>query len=300
MFTAAVLSNPPLYQLHNADLSLEKLAEEYDRLAREEAQRWDEINRNGDIGYADVFERIADRHRDRIAVIEVSSNQSYTLTELDRAADRIAHWVHAHFDADRIGMNQVGMYDKNDFGFLAAVSGLAKAGRSAVLFNQREPPCGVARLAGRYGIDRILGNPVPGILSQEIPPLLKRDWSGRVPRTWRRSVDREGPVAIIFTSGTSGVEKPALFSHRRMIGAGLAWSLRTDMGDQDRCYITLPLCHGNALAVAFSSCLMVGASAVIRERFSVRDFLPDIRRFRCTTMIYVGELWRYLLAGSSD
>nr|VFK63653.1 MAG: fatty-acyl-CoA synthase/solute carrier family protein 27 (fatty acid transporter), member 2 [Candidatus Kentron sp. TC] len=80
-----------------------------------------------------------------------------------------------------------------------------------------------------------------------------------------------------------------------MIGAGLAWSLRTYMEGRDRCYITLPLCHGNALAVAFSACSMVGASAVIRKKFSARNFLPDIRRFQCTSMVYIGELWRYLL-----
>ena len=56
------------------------------------------------------------------------------------------------------------------------------------------------------------------------------------------------------------------------------------------------LCHGNALAVAFSSCLMAGATAVIREGFSVSNFLPDIRRFQCTSMVYIGELWRYLLS----
>nr|VFJ61369.1 MAG: fatty-acyl-CoA synthase [Candidatus Kentron sp. FW] len=287
--TTTFLSHPPLQRLRNANLSLEKLAREYARIAREETRLWDEINRNGEIGYADVFERIADRYRDRICIMEVGSGLSYTFTDLDRAADKIAHWVHGH-----VGADQVGIYDKNGFGFAAAVLGLAKVGKPAVLFNQREPPHGVARLAKRYGIDPILGNPVPGVLHQEIPPLLKRDWPGSVPRTWRRHVDREDPFAMIFTSGTTGVGKLALFNHRRMIGAGLAWSLRTYMGPRDRCYITLPLCHGNALAVAFSSCLMAGASTVIRERFSVRDFLPDIRRFRCTSMVYIGELWRYL------
>nr|VFK60586.1 MAG: fatty-acyl-CoA synthase [Candidatus Kentron sp. TUN] len=290
MFTTTVFSHPPLRQLRNANLSLGELAEEYDRIAREETRHWDEINRNGEIGYADVFERIAHRHGDRTAVIEVESGLSYTLSDLDRAADKIAHWVYTHFDADRVGI-----YHKNSFAFLAAVLGLAKAGKPAVLFNQREPPHGIARLAERYGVDHILGRPVSGVLCQEIQPLLEQNWPGRAPGAWRRNVDRGDPVVIIFTSGTTGMGKPGLFNHRRMIGAGLAWSLRTYMSSEDRCYITLPLCHGNALAVAFSSCLMAGAIAVIREKFSVRDFLPDIRRFRCTAMVYVGELWRYLL-----
>nr|VFK16686.1 MAG: fatty-acyl-CoA synthase [Candidatus Kentron sp. LPFa] len=284
------LSNPPLPPLRNATLSHEGLIEEYHRIAREEARYWDEINQNGEVSYADVFERIADQHQDRTTIIEVEPDISYTFAELDRAADKIAHWVHAHFNTGRGGI-----YYKNSFAFLATVLGFAKAGKPLVLFNQRETPQGVTRLAERYGIDYILGDPVTNVLHQEILPLLERTWPGRASKAWRRNVDREDPMVIIFTSGTSGAGKPALFNHRRMIGAGLAWSLRTYMDKRDRCYITLPLCHGNALAVAFSSCLMAGAAAIIRERFSVSHFLPDIRRFQCASMVYIGELWRYLL-----
>jgi fatty-acyl-CoA synthase len=107
------------------------------------------------------------------------------------------------------------------------------------------------------------------------------------------------PAFVIFTSGTSGPSKPALFSHERMIGAGIAWSIRTAMTSVDRCYICLPLCHGNGLAMAFSSVVAVGACAIIRERFSVSQFWDDINRNNCTHMVYIGELWRYLLNSRS-
>nr|VFK25940.1 MAG: fatty-acyl-CoA synthase [Candidatus Kentron sp. MB] len=288
----SAFSNPPLPWLRNADLSLAELAEEYARLAREEARYWAEMDRHNEIGYGDVFERVVDRCRDRTAIIEVESHRSYTFSELDMAADKVACWVRRHFHA-----NKVGVYHKNGFAFLAAVLGLAKAGKPAVLFNQSETPRGVLRLAKRYGIRHILGD-VADIPHRKISSLLEQDWPGRAPKSWRRSVNQEDPVAIIFTSGASGVAKPALFSHRRMIGAGIAWSLRTYMTERERCYITLPLCHGNALAVAFSACLMAGASAVIRNSFSARNFLPDIRRFQCTSMVYIGELWRYLLSSA--
>ena len=79
-----------------------------------------------------------------------------------------------------------------------------------------------------------------------------------------------------------------------MIGAGIAWSLRTGMSSDSKCYITLPLYHGNGLAVAFSSCVEAGACAVVRDRFSVRAFLSDVRTYNCDSVVYIGELWRYL------
>ena len=115
-------------KLRNTELSLEALAEEYDRIASEEARCWDEIDRNGEVGWADVFERIADQHQHRTGIIEVESGTSHTFIELDRAADKIAWWVHTHVKEDRIGI-----YHKNSFAYLAAVLGLAKAGKPAVL-----------------------------------------------------------------------------------------------------------------------------------------------------------------------
>ncbi|MEN9835153.1 MAG: hypothetical protein RL011_1346, partial [Pseudomonadota bacterium] len=108
-------------------------------------------------------------------------------------------------------------------------------------------------------------------------------------------VSLSDPAFVIFTSGTSGTSKPALFSHRRMLGAGIAWSIRTAMSESDRCYICLPLCHGNGLAMAFSSVVTASACAVIRERFSVSRFWDDINQNSCTHMVYIGELWRYLI-----
>nr|VFK49565.1 MAG: fatty-acyl-CoA synthase [Candidatus Kentron sp. TC]VFK63648.1 MAG: fatty-acyl-CoA synthase [Candidatus Kentron sp. TC] len=200
----SVLSNPPLGWLRNANLSQAELAEEYARFVREEARCWAELDRNGEVGYGDVFERVVDRYRNRAAIIEVESNTFYSFSELDRAADRIAHWVRGHFDA-----NEIGVYHENGFAFLAALLGLIKAGKVAFLFNRFETPRGVIRLAERYGIRHILGD-IVGISHQGIPALLARDWPGRAPRAWRRRVNREDPVAIIFTSG---VGKPALFSH---------------------------------------------------------------------------------------
>ena len=40
---------------------------------------------------------------------------------------------------------------------------------------------------------------------------------------------------------------------------------------------------------------MAGGTCVIRERFSAREFWPDIVRHECTMFVYIGELCRYLL-----
>ncbi len=258
----------------------------YARLAAAEAARWAEVARSGIRSWADAWERAADAHGARIAVVIPSGSATFTYTDLDRAADRVAAWASAS------GERAIAVRKENGFAFLAAAIGLAKAGVLAVLVNTREPLDRAAELASGAGATRALGDGLPG--AQSIEDLLAWPWPGRAPAENRAARVLEDPCWVIFTSGTSGRSKGALFSHKRMIGAGIAWSLRVGLGPADRCYIPLPLYHGNALAVAFSSVVTAGATAVVPERFSARAFVDDVRAHGCTACVYIGELWRYL------
>ncbi|XP_004346953.1 acyl-CoA synthetase [Capsaspora owczarzaki ATCC 30864] len=115
-------------------------------------------------------------------------------------------------------------------------------------------------------------------------------------RALRAAVKPRDAMFYIYTSGTTGRSKAAKFSHLRFIGAGLTWSGPCGLSSSDKYYISLPLYHGNALVVALSPCIHVGCAAVLRERFTASGFLDDVRRFNCTAAIYIGELWRYLIA----
>jgi fatty-acyl-CoA synthase len=59
--------------------------------------------------------------------------------------------------------------------------------------------------------------------------------------------------------------------------------------------VCLPLYHTTGGVCAIGAALVAGGSAVIRERFSAREFWDDIVRFDCTLFQYIGELCRYLV-----
>ena len=266
-----------------------KLFDRYVALQTLEQQCWRDLAADGIENWADRVEQIADRYADRPMVQEVGSNDIWRYRDLDQAADKIAAW------AKDTGAVRIGVYQNNNAMFLATVLGLAKAGISAVLFNTREPVSRLAELAEYTQIKFVVGQAIKGLEVEEPLVLLAQSWPGRIRPQQRRSVRLDDPAAIIFTSGTSGPAKPALFSHKRLIGAGIAWTLRNGFNSETRCYIPLPLYHGNGLAVAFAACVEAGGCSVVRERFSVRAFLSDIRRYRCDSTVYIGELWNYLM-----
>ena len=110
----------------------------------------------------------------------------------------------------------------------------------------------------------------------------------------RSPLHLDDPVFYIFTSGTTGASKAAYFSHRRFMGAGITWTYPMSLTAADVYYVVLPLFHGNGGVVAVSACWNVGCALVLREKLSVREFWPDVRRYAATAMIYVGEVWRYI------
>ncbi len=266
----------------------------YALLAEEENRIWANIEGNFTANWTEIFEEKAVKYADNIVIRETQSGDAFTYRDLSRASDAIADYIRAHIPDRRIGL-----YYKNSFHFLAALIGINKTGRLAVLFNTNEPAARVAEMARRSEVTTVLGNAIEGCEAYGIREMIETPTQAPVNTADYRTT-LEDAAFVIFTSGTSGPSKPALFSHRRMIGAGVAWSLRTFMQEEHNCYITLPLYHGNALAVAFSAVVTAGATAVLRPKFSVTHFFEEVERFGCTHMVYIGELWRYLLDRHPD
>lgn len=106
-----------------------------------------------------------------------------------------------------------------------------------------------------------------------------------------------GDIAFyIYTSGTTGLPKAAVISNRRyLISGDMAGTGGLKCKTQDRIYLCLPLYHATGLLLGVGSALATGASMFVRRKFSASNFLNEIRQHRCTHMIYIGELCRYLV-----
>ena len=107
---------------------------------------------------------------------------------------------------------------------------------------------------------------------------------------------RGGEIALyIFTSGTTGLPKPAIIYQRRIMSAHPPYSkLGFRATASDRMYICLPLYHITGLLLGACTCFYTGSSMFLRRRFSARHFWPEVQKYNTTLFIYVGELCRYL------
>jgi fatty-acyl-CoA synthase len=275
-----------IYRNHNSKEGREKL---YRELSIVEANEWEKLEKKSINNWTQVFSEKASTFANNTVITEIETTKSYSYQDLDEASEKIKNYIINHHDEYKIGLNY-----HNSFAFMVTVIGINKAGRLAILFNNREPKERIESLAKSTKIKTVFGNAIAGINTLCIESILAKELLKTTSNKATKTT-LDDPAFVIFTSGTSGPSKPALFSHRRMLGAGIAWSLRTAMKSENKCYIALPLYHGNALAVAFSSVLYSGASALFRVKFSVSNFWSDINKYECSHMVYIGELWRYLV-----
>ncbi|MEV0404710.1 AMP-binding protein [Actinoallomurus sp. NPDC050550] len=101
-------------------------------------------------------------------------------------------------------------------------------------------------------------------------------------------------LMLIFTSGTSGRPRAVRVTHRKVVVPGTILAGRL-LGPDDVVYCPMPLFHSGAVMAAYAPALAAGAQLVLRARFSASGTLPDVRRYGCTYLHYVGKALSYVL-----
>ncbi|WBX85355.1 AMP-binding protein [Sphingosinicella microcystinivorans] len=104
------------------------------------------------------------------------------------------------------------------------------------------------------------------------------------------SIGPADPVAVMFTSGTTGPSKGAVLPQNYVLmqAAIIAEACRYTPGD---ClYNALPLFHGNAQFLSTIPALLSGARMVLARRFSASAFWDEVRAHGCTAFNYIGGI----------
>lgn len=107
-------------------------------------------------------------------------------------------------------------------------------------------------------------------------------------------IDPEDPLAIIFTSGTSGAPKGAVLSRRAFLASARASAQNLGVQRDDRWLLCMPLCHVGGLSVLTRS-LIAERAVVLVPRFDAGEVIDAVARHRATQISVVPTMLRALL-----
>ena len=161
---------------------------------------------------------------------------------------------------------------------LAAYLGVWLAGGVVVPVHRSSPEGAVAHVLSRTRA-RFEWDGTLKALKQETPP--------------RRPI-LEGAALIVFTSGSSGLPKGAVLSHRAFAGKLAAIQSLLGFGPHDRTLLVLNITFSFGIWVALLT-LLHGGHLVFREKFSSRTFMTELAEMNATRVAVVPTMMRSLI-----
>jgi crotonobetaine/carnitine-CoA ligase len=99
------------------------------------------------------------------------------------------------------------------------------------------------------------------------------------------------PLAILYTSGTTGPSKGVICPHGQYFWWGANSAALLEVGPDDVLCTTLPLFHINALNTLVRA-LLTGAHMVLENRFSASGFWPTMAARGATVVCLLGAMVR--------
>ncbi|XP_029566338.1 long-chain fatty acid transport protein 6 isoform X2 [Salmo trutta] len=113
------------------------------------------------------------------------------------------------------------------------------------------------------------------------------------PPALRAATSLKAATLYIFTSGTTGLPKAAVITHLQSLKAAAGfWAYGGS--EDDVIYIPLPLYHSAASLIGVGGTIEMGATCVLKKKFSASQFWNDCIKYDVTIFQYIGELCRYL------
>ena len=215
----------------------------------------------------------------RIGAILVTINPAYRLSEVEYTLNKVG--VKVLVAAERFkSSDYVGMIEQ-----LAPEVGRAATGALSS-----------ARLPFLLSLIKIGGAARTGWLAFEDVAGASDDESLREVARIAAVLDRNQPINIQFTSGTTGSPKGATLSHRNILNNGFFVGRAIGLQAGDRLCIPVPLYHCFGMVMGNLGCLTHGATMVYSsEVFDPKAVLEAVEREKCTGLYGVPTMFIAIL-----
>ena len=278
--------------------------------------KWPDPDDNASLAHS--FEQSVEKYKNKDFIF--FEDETWTYSEINNAANILAHKLIE--DGISHG-DKVILFMENRPSYVSTILALNKIGAIGVLINtslKGEPliHCINSSNSKKCIFGAELSGSLEGVLSsinitaksdiywvQDLPNGNCPEWATDINKildlsktdnlSETNNVTAKDIAFYIFTSGTTGVPKAALFPNVKIVASSTNITRGGyRMNSEDCLYNCLPLYHSTGMMLGLCACIHVGASTFIKRKFSASSFWKEVKKYNTTAFIYVGELCRYL------
>ncbi|HMK52462.1 MAG TPA: AMP-binding protein, partial [Thermodesulfobacteriota bacterium] len=105
----------------------------------------------------------------------------------------------------------------------------------------------------------------------------------------------EDPHILMYTSGTTGIPKGAVLSHRKTFFNALNADLFYNLSSEDIMIASRPLFHSGGLLVETAPVLYKGGTVILKKRFRSYEILETIQKHRVTLLEMAATVYQFIL-----
>ena len=278
--------------------------------------KWPDPDDNASLAHS--FEQSVEKYKNKDFIF--FEDETWTYSEINNTANILAHKLIE--DGISHG-DKVILFMENRPSYVSTILALNKIGAIGVLINtslKGEPliHCMNSSNSKKCIFGAELSGSLEGVLSsinitaksdiywvQDLPNDNCPEWATDINKildlsktdnlSETNNVTAKDIAFYIFTSGTTGVPKAALFPNVKIVASSTNITRGGyRMNSEDCLYNCLPLYHSTGMMLGLCACIHVGASTFIKRKFSASSFWKEVKKYNTTAFIYVGELCRYL------
>jgi fatty-acyl-CoA synthase len=105
----------------------------------------------------------------------------------------------------------------------------------------------------------------------------------------------EDPHIFMYTSGTTGVPKGAVLSHRKTFFNVLNADIVYDLSSKDIVIVTRPMFHSGGLLVEAAPVLYKGGTLIISRRFRPNEIVETVQKYKVTLLELAATVYQFIL-----
>jgi long-chain acyl-CoA synthetase len=254
---------------------------------------------------ADLVRTAAETDPSHPALVETASGRRLSWGELDAAVDAAAG---AYAAAGAATGDRVVVRLPSGIAYCIAVFGVLRAGCVLVPIARGAAPRELAEALASSGAPLLVADTsdADAAVAAEscavtlLPP--PEAAAGLTVQPVKPASGGEDLAVLAFTSGTSGMARGVMLSHRALLTnvAQCARLRPAPVTAADRVLLALPLFHVYGLGPGLLQVACAGATAVLAGRFDAADSLAAIARYRVTTVVGVPTMYRAWLRLGTD